>query len=378
MDEILVVWELDGLCHLPVGQMEKAVQVARELGWPFHRSSAEGVLLVNCPFTGRQVALIVESVKDGSAPDLGGELQEILTAASVRVNLVRVIGPPSSLPLGGHLLLWLVDSAAHTPLVIVPGRYYGSTRLASLLSEELSSAARLTPGTEVLFLESPRGYLPAGLPAVLIECPPASKDAVKHWAGGLKQGLARHFSGEGTSLWGCAGMGYSEKKDEGREEAVLVFWRRLKELVPQARLTNAAKLVFGLEDGLEPVALQEGPPTDSNKLLISNSSQQNSIKAARAAMMQIQGRANGLSPNPFGRTQSSPLPPAAGYKYPASPYPVSMAPFTRPGAQVQLPEAQPFTRPSAGGVPPAVPDAGKTGLPRTQGQSDCGPGSPLR
>ncbi|HUW64254.1 MAG TPA: hypothetical protein VMW83_06115 [Spirochaetia bacterium] len=378
MDEILVVWELDGLCHLPAGQIEKAAQVARELGQSFHRSSAEGVLLVNSPFTGRQVALIVESEAQGTSLSLGGALQELLMAASARVNLVRLAGHRASLPLGGHLLLWLTDGAEHAPLVIVPGKYYGSTRLASLLTEELSSAVRLTPGTEVLFLESPRGPLPASMPAVLIECPPAPPGAVKHWAAGLKQGLARHFSGEGTSLSSGERTGSEGGSDTSREETVQVFWRRLKQVVPEARLTAAAKTVFNLGEDSAPA-----PPSAPVNPVVTTSSHQAAMKTARAAMVNLQARQPGLPPALFGRhAPASTLPraPAAGFKYPASPYPVSMAPFTRPSSTAgQRQEAQPFYRPQLGRPAPAAGTGGGTESNRSDGQNDsCGPGSPLR
>ncbi|MDA8336860.1 MAG: hypothetical protein M0Z41_18045 [Peptococcaceae bacterium] len=352
MDEITVVWGLDTLCHLPDGEGEKACRVAGELGHSCHRSANEGVLQVNSPFSGRQVAVIVESEGSGAAPVLGGALQELLSASLARVNLVRTVGHPAALPLGGHLLLWLADAARETPLVIIPGKYPGSTRLASLLNEELSSAARLTPGTEILFIEGSRRPLPATLPAVLIECPPAEDPAIGHWASGLKQGLARHFSGEGTSLSSCGLAG----TQNGPGRAVQVFWEKLREAVPQARLNPAGRAVFNLtDDRPQPPpspAFQAAPVTtagDSQPTAI--------IRPSRIGMGQLLGRPGGMLPpsmTPGLRHPALPglagvqpprpplVPPA--YAYPSSPYPVTYAPFQRPFGGLPQQESVPFTR----------------------------------
>lgn len=327
-----MVWELDRLCHLPAGSAREACRIAGELGHSCHRPANEGVLLVDSPFHGRQVALIVES--NGSGAALGGALQELMAAVPARVNLVRTTGRPAALPLGGHLLLWLTDAPQDAPLVMVPGKYPGSTRLASLLKEELSSAARLTPGTDILFLEASRRPLPATMPAVLIECPPAPEGAVRHWAAGLKQGLARHFSGEGTSL--SSGLG---TRNDG-DRAVQVFWERLRQTVPEARLTTAAGALFGLVGGDSPLppAGEEVTPVKTAGTTIPP---QGVIRPSRAG--QLPGFTSGTLPG--GRFPAGLRPPAVPpLTYPPSPYPVTYAPFQRPFGGLPKEETVPFTR----------------------------------
>jgi len=358
--EILVVWESDPLCHLPVERSDEAARVARELGHACHRSSRDGVLVVNSPFAGRQVALIVEEGRGGMA--LGEALGELLVDTSARVNLVRFAGPNTPLPPGGHLLLWLAEGAENSPLTIVPGKYYGSARLASLLHEELSSASRLTPGTDVLFMEGPRQTCPSSLPAVVIECPPAAPQTLLPWAAGLKRGLARHFSGEGTSLSSGSAAG------GGGMEAVQDFWRRLKEVVPAARLTAAAGMIFSIGDDSSAAA---APPPATAAV------PQKAPKGQTLAKPLMSQRPAGVSPASFGRRPPVlPPPPPPGFRYPASPYPVSMAPFVRPIAPGVLPQdTKPFTRPRLGAVIPQGTDAAPSA-----GEADpaCAPGSPLR
>jgi len=361
VSDILVIWESDPLCHLPTGDSELAARVAGELGHTFWLSPREGILVVNSPFARRQVALIVE---DGGGRILGEALGELLLNTSARVNLVRWAGPDTPLPLGGHLLLWLAQAPENSPLTIIPGKYYGSARLASLLYEELYSASRLTPGTDILYLEGPRQACPCSLPAVVIECPPVPAGAALHLAAGLKRGLARHFSGEGTSRSGGSGRSAPEG-----DTSVQIFWQRLKEAVPAARLTAAARVIFPLADdpapAIETSAPIAAPPRAAPKVM----PQGRTLGSQRPGSLSsaLSGR----------RPPVLPPPPVHGFRYPASPYPVSMAPFVRPAssAAVGLAETRPFTRPQLGistatdqGPAPAAKEA----------DGPCPPGSPLR